>query len=126
MSREREADRTDFREDPEVPRRPSTGPRRVTQSKLPWYICGMTITLTPEQQALLSAYVARGDFSSIEEAALQLIDERIAERAAEEGDDLAWAKPYVDEARAAVARGDVLTLDEHKARNAARLANAKR
>jgi antitoxin ParD1/3/4 len=82
----------------------------------------MTITLTREQQTLLSAYVARGDFSSIEEAARQLIDERIAERAAEEGDDLAWAKPYVDEARAAVALGDVLTLDEHKARNAARLA----
>jgi hypothetical protein len=32
----------------------------------------------------------------------------------------------VDEARAAVARGEVLTLDEHKARNAARLANSKR
>ena len=58
-------------------------------------------------------------------AARQLIDERIAERAAEEGDDLAWAKPYVDEARAAVARGDVLILDEHKARNAARLASIK-
>jgi antitoxin ParD1/3/4 len=86
----------------------------------------MTITLTPEQQALLSNYVARGDFSSIEEAARQLIDERIAERAAEESDDLAWAKPFVDEARAAVARGDVLTLDEHKARNAARLAAVKR
>jgi antitoxin ParD1/3/4 len=86
----------------------------------------MTITLTPEQQALLSNYVARGDFSSVEEAARQLIDERIAERAAEEGDNLAWAKPYVDEARAAVARGDVLTLDEHKARNAARLAASKR
>jgi antitoxin ParD1/3/4 len=52
----------------------------------------MTITLTPEQQALLSNYVARGDFPSIEEAARQLIDERIAERAAEEGDDLAWAQ----------------------------------
>jgi len=85
----------------------------------------MTITLTPEQEALLSTYIARGDFSSIEEAARQLLDERIAERAAEEGDDLAWAKPYVDEARAAVARGDVLTLDEHKARNAARLAAIK-
>ena len=85
----------------------------------------MTITLTPEQEALLGTLIARGDFSSIEEAARQLIDERIAERAAEEGDDLAWAKPYVDEARAAVARGDVLTLDEHKARNAARLAAIK-
>jgi antitoxin ParD1/3/4 len=86
----------------------------------------MTITLTPEQQALLSNYVARGDFPSIEEAARQLIDERIAERAVEEGDDLAWAKPYVDEARAAVACGDVLTLDEHKARNAARVAGVKK
>jgi antitoxin ParD1/3/4 len=70
--------------------------------------------------------VARGDFPSIEEAGRQLIDERIAERAAEDGDDLAWAKPYVDEARAAVARGDVPTLDEHKARNAARLAAVKK
>jgi antitoxin ParD1/3/4 len=85
----------------------------------------MTITLTREQQALLNAYVVRGDFSSIEEAARQLIDERIAERAAEDNDDLAWAKPFVDEARAAVARGEVLTLDEHKARNAARLAAIK-
>jgi antitoxin ParD1/3/4 len=84
----------------------------------------MTITLTREQQALLSAYVARGDFSSIEEVARQLI-ERVTERAAEESDDVAWAKPYVHEARAAVARGDVLTLDEHKARNAARLAAIK-
>jgi antitoxin ParD1/3/4 len=86
----------------------------------------MTITLTPEQQALLSNYVARGDFPSIEEAARQLIDERIAERAVEEGDDLAWAKPYVEEARAAVTHGDVLTLDEHKARNAARVAGVKK
>jgi antitoxin ParD1/3/4 len=89
------------------------------------YMIFMTITLTREQQALLSAYVARGDFSSIEEAARQLIDERITERAAEEADDVAWAEPYIHEARAAVARGDVLTLDEHKARNATRLAAIK-
>jgi antitoxin ParD1/3/4 len=82
----------------------------------------MTIILTPEQEAWCQAHVAAGAFASVEEAARQLIDERIAERAIEEGDDLAWAKPYVDEARAAVARGDVVTLDEHKARNAARLA----
>ena len=81
----------------------------------------MTISLTPEQQAWLSAHVARGDFASVEEAARQLIDERIAERTVEEGDDLAWAKPYVDEALAAVARGDVLSCEEHRARNAARL-----
>lgn len=82
----------------------------------------MAITLTPEQEAWFKAHVVRGDFASIEEAARQLIDERIAERAAEEGDDLAWAIPYVGEARAAVARGETITLEEHKARNAARLA----
>ena len=27
-------------------------------------------------------------------------------------DDLAWAKPYVEEARASVARGDVISGDE--------------
>ena len=56
----------------------------------------MAITLTPEQEAWCNTHVASGDFASVEEAARQLIDERIAERALEEGDDLAWAKPYVD------------------------------
>jgi antitoxin ParD1/3/4 len=85
----------------------------------------MSISLTPEQQAWLAAPVERGEFRSIDEAARQLIDERIAERTAEENDDLAWAKPYVEEALAAVERGQVMTLEEHKARNAARLASLK-
>jgi len=85
----------------------------------------MAISLTPEQQAWLNAHVARGDFPSVEDAVRQLIDERIAERAAEARDDLAWAKPYVDEALADVARGEVLSRDEHRARNAARLAALK-
>ena len=62
----------------------------------------MPITLTPEQEAWLDARVARGDFNSIEEAARRLIDERIAERMLEEGDDLAWAKPLVAEGLAAL------------------------
>jgi antitoxin ParD1/3/4 len=82
----------------------------------------MTITLNAEQEAWLETRVARGDFASVEAAARQLIDERIAERALEEGDDLAWAKPYIDEALAEIARGEEITLEEHKARNAARLA----
>ncbi|SDR60689.1 antitoxin ParD1/3/4 [Rhizobiales bacterium GAS191] len=82
----------------------------------------MTITLTPEQKRWLDAQVARGEFTSIEDAVQKLVGERIAERLLEEGDDLAWAKRYVDEALAAVDRGDVITLEEHKARNAARLA----
>ena len=69
-------------------------------------------------------HVARGDFASVEEAARQLIDERIAERTIEE-DDLAWAKADVDEALASVKRGEGLTLEEHRARNAARLATLK-
>jgi antitoxin ParD1/3/4 len=85
----------------------------------------MPISLTPEQQAQLGAYVARGDFSSIEEAASHLIDERIAERALEEGDDLAWAKPYVDEALQDVSQGNVLSRAEHQARNVSRLAALK-
>ena len=85
----------------------------------------MGISLTLEQQAWLSAHVARGDFPSVEEAARQLIDERIAERAIEEQDDLAWAQPHVDEALADVARGDVIGRDKHRGRNAARLAALK-
>ncbi len=82
----------------------------------------MTITLKPDQEAWLKSRVASGDFASVEEAARQLIDERIAERAAEESDDLAWAQPYVDEALADIARGGVITLEEHEARTDARLA----
>jgi antitoxin ParD1/3/4 len=85
----------------------------------------MAISLTPEQQAWINAHVTRGDFASAEEAARQLIDERIAERELEERDDLAWAKPHVDEALADVARGDVLSRKEHRARNLARLAALK-
>lgn len=69
----------------------------------------MTITLTHEQEAWIDAHVASGRFASVEDAIRQLIDERIAELDIE-GDDLAWAKPLVDEARDAIARGDVLTL----------------
>jgi antitoxin ParD1/3/4 len=88
----------------------------------------MSITLTPEQEMWIKAHVAAGDFASVEEGARQLIDDRIAELASDENgehDDMAWAKPYVDEARADIARGDVITLEEHRARNAARLAALK-
>ncbi len=78
----------------------------------------MSVTLKPEQLTWIEAHVAAGDFASVEEAVRQLIDDRIAEL----DDDMAWAKPYVDEARAGLARGEVMTLEEHRARNAARLA----
>ncbi len=85
----------------------------------------MSIVLTREQEAWLKARVERGDFVSVEDAARQLLDERIAERLAEECDDFAWSKAYVDEARAAIARGDVISLDKHKTRNATRLSLRK-
>ena len=84
----------------------------------------MNVSLTPEQRAWLATHVARGEFASVEEAARQLLDERIAERAIEE-DDLAWAKPHIDEALAEVERGEFLTLEEHEARMDALLASLK-
>ena len=36
-------------------------------------------------------------------------------------DDLDWAKPVLDEARASIARGEGMTLEEHRARIAAKL-----
>jgi antitoxin ParD1/3/4 len=85
----------------------------------------MSITLTPEQETWIKAHVATGEFPSVEDAARQLIDDRIAELAHDEGDehdDMAWAKPLVDEGLAALERGDFTTLEEHRARNAARRA----
>jgi antitoxin ParD1/3/4 len=84
----------------------------------------MVIELTPEQETWIKARVAAGDFPSVEDAVRQLIDERIAELAqeVEEHDDMAWAKPLVDEGLAAFERGEFITLDEHRARNAVRRA----
>ncbi|PWB95303.1 MULTISPECIES: ribbon-helix-helix domain-containing protein [Methylosinus] len=76
----------------------------------------MTITLTNDQRAWLEAHVSRGDYGSIEEAVRQLLDERIAESELIENDDLAWAKPLVDEALAEVAAGQTISLDEHARR----------
>lgn len=76
----------------------------------------MTISLTAEQQAWIAVHVAQGDFATSEEAARQLIDESIAGRAEIERDELAWAKPYVDEALAEVARGEVMTRGDYRAR----------
>lgn len=42
-----------------------------------------------------------------------------------ESDDFAWVKPLLDEAEAEFARGNFITLDEHRARNAARIAALK-
>jgi antitoxin ParD1/3/4 len=68
----------------------------------------MNISLPKEQLEWLEAEVAAGRFSSIDEA----IAVAVADLKALSGDDLAWAKPYVDEARDQVARGETLSHDE--------------
>jgi antitoxin ParD1/3/4 len=84
----------------------------------------MTITLTAELEARLVALVQSGAFASVEAAVRALLAERLAERELE-ADDLAWAKPHVDEGLAALERGEFISLEEHKARNATRLAASK-
>ena len=56
----------------------------------------MSITLTPEQQHWLESQVAAGHFPSVEDA----VRMAVADFKAINTDDLTWAKPYVDEARA--------------------------
>ena len=75
-----------------------------------WYIAAMTITLTPGQQKRLEAAVAAGQFASVEEAVRFAVDHMVL--ADIERDDLSWAKPYLDEARAQIARGETVSLEE--------------
>lgn len=74
----------------------------------------MTITLTAEQRTWISELVARGMYPSVEQAALQLIDERLAEISVEDAtDDLAWAKPLIDAGLADIEAGRVISLEDH-------------
>jgi antitoxin ParD1/3/4 len=72
----------------------------------------MTIQLSPEQQQWLEAQVAAGHFSSLEQA----VAVAVADLMATVEDDLAWAKPLVDEAAAQLARGERVPADEALAR----------
>jgi antitoxin ParD1/3/4 len=85
----------------------------------------MVIILTPDQEAWIQSPVASSSFASVEEATRQLIDAQIAQRELD-GDDLAWAKPHVDEGIAALERGEFMTLDEHPTRNRAWIAALRR
>jgi len=68
----------------------------------------MNIKLPPEQLKWLEAEVAAGRFASVDEA----LTLAVADLMAIYNDDLAWAKPYVDEALASVERGDVISGEE--------------
>jgi antitoxin ParD1/3/4 len=85
------------------------------------YIDTMNIVLPPEQERWLHARIADGQFTSPEAAVRQMI----AERMAFEADDLAWARPYVDQARSAAARGEIVPLEDAVADIDAHLATLK-
>ena len=71
----------------------------------------MTITLTPEQQKWLEAEVAAGHFASIEDAVRVAVAHFFMPV---DTTDLSWAKPYIDQARAEIARGDYVTYEDFK------------
>jgi antitoxin ParD1/3/4 len=68
----------------------------------------MNIRLAADQQKWLEEQVAAGRFDSVEDA----VAAAVADLMAADRDDLAWAKPHVDEARAAASRGEVVPLDD--------------
>ena len=76
----------------------------------------MTLTLTPDQVAWLEEQVRCGAFASVQDG----VREAVARMMPPDGEELEWVRPYLDEARASVARGEVVeakdvfaALDEH-------------
>ena len=69
----------------------------------------MNVSLPREQLEWLEAEVAAGHFSSIDEA----LAVAVAGLRSIVDDNLAWAKPYVDEARAEAARGETIPGDDY-------------
>ncbi len=68
----------------------------------------VAITLTPDQERFLEAEVAAGHFPSVEAAVRAAVQCLLP---SDEG-DVDWVKPYLDEAREGVARGEVVPLNE--------------
>ena len=71
----------------------------------------MTITLTPEQLKWIEQQVADGMFASVEDA----VRLAVADLMSPDADDLSWAKPLVEEARASIARGEGVPIEAVKA-----------
>lgn len=76
----------------------------------------MQISLTQEHEAWLRAQVAAGRFASLEEAVAEAIDSLRGE-----DEELAWAKPLVEEGLAELDRGEAIPAEEVFARVEARL-----
>ena len=79
----------------------------------------MTIALTPEQTRWLEQVVSEGRFASFEAAIQVAVTNLMIEQSNPAiADD--WVLPLLDDARAAVSRGESVSLDEFKARAAQR------
>ena len=77
----------------------------------------VTMTLSAAQQRWLEAEVAAGRYASIE-AAVQFAIENLLPGNL---DELDWAAPYLDEARAGAASGEVRPIDEVRRQLAKRI-----
>jgi Arc/MetJ-type ribon-helix-helix transcriptional regulator len=67
-----------------------------------------SIKLTAAQEAWLEAQVAEGHVPSAEDA----VRSAVADLMTLSNDDLSWAKPYVEAARASVARGETVEAQD--------------
>jgi antitoxin ParD1/3/4 len=77
----------------------------------------MDVVLPADQLKWIEDQVTSGRFASISEALVVAV----ADLMTIQNDDLAWAKPYVEEARASIARGDVSSGEGFLGRLDARL-----
>lgn len=82
----------------------------------------MTITLPREQQEWLEAQVKAGVYGSVDEAVASIL----AEHMVLDIDDMAWARPLVDEGRASLDRGEGIPVEEHLRRINERLESLRR
>jgi Arc/MetJ-type ribon-helix-helix transcriptional regulator len=80
----------------------------------------ITLTLSPDQEALIAAAVARGEFASAEEAANAVVFRGMSTLEGpsieDDPEQVELLKEALDEARAQVARGEFFTLDQMQAR----------
>ena len=83
----------------------------------------MTIALTAEQTRWLEQAVAEGRFSSVEAAVQVAVTNLMTEPQSVTAED-DWVLPLLDEARASIARGEGVSLDEFKAHVASRQSKA--
>ena len=82
----------------------------------------MSISLPRTQQEWLEAQAKAGAYSSLDDAVTGIVSEHMQF----DIDDLAWARPLVDEARAAAERGETMTLEEYRAMIAERFGKLER